>query len=72
MTRTLTAAALLLIGCSGGGPTNELPTPALTACLDRPTELSRPPTRELPCELIPPPLKLDRAQPTSRRGTTAR
>jgi hypothetical protein len=29
-----------------------------TSCLDRPTELSRPPTGRLPCELIPPGLKL--------------
>lgn len=30
----------------------------LTACLDRPGELPRPPTGRLPCELIPPGLKL--------------
>jgi hypothetical protein len=27
---------------------------SLGACLDRPTDLSRPPTGQLPCELIPP------------------
>lgn len=26
----------------------------LTACLDRPTDLARPPTGQLPCELLPP------------------
>jgi len=28
----------------------------LSACLDRPTDLTRPPTGKLPCELIPPDL----------------
>lgn len=26
----------------------------LGACLDRPTDLARPPTGQLPCELVPP------------------
>jgi hypothetical protein len=30
----------------------------LGACLDRPTDLPRPPTGQLPCELIPPGLVL--------------
>jgi hypothetical protein len=30
----------------------------LGACLDRPTDLARPPTGHLPCELIPPGLVL--------------
>jgi hypothetical protein len=30
----------------------------LTACLDRPGELERPPTGRLPCDLIPPGLRL--------------
>lgn len=34
--------------------------PALTSCLDRPDELSRPPAAELPCELLPPGLSLPR------------
>jgi hypothetical protein len=28
--------------------------PEATACLDRPTDLPRPPTGTLPCELLPP------------------
>ena len=31
---------------------------ALTHCIDRPNELPRPPTGQLPCELIPPGLTL--------------
>ena len=27
---------------------------AIGACLDRPTELARPPSGQLPCELLPP------------------
>jgi hypothetical protein len=30
---------------------------ALAACLDRPTDLPRPPTGQLPCELLPPGFK---------------
>jgi hypothetical protein len=30
----------------------------LTSCIDRPTDLPRPPTGRLPCELIPPGLSL--------------
>ena len=37
-------------GPDGGG--------GLAACLDRPTDLARPPTGQLPCELIPPGLQL--------------
>jgi hypothetical protein len=36
-------------GGAGGGP---------TACLDQPGALDRPPNGQLPCELIPPGLKL--------------
>lgn len=32
---------------------------ALGACLDRPTDLIRPPTGQLPCELIPPGLTIN-------------
>lgn len=35
---------------------------ALTACVERPTDLPRPPTGRLPCELIPPGLTLGAAQ----------
>jgi len=38
-------------GAMGGTPLDGGP---LTACLDRPDELPRPPTNELPCELLPP------------------
>ena len=37
-------------GAGGSGP--------LRSCLDRPDELPRPPTGQLPCELIPPGLTL--------------
>lgn len=30
----------------------------LTSCVDRPTDLPRPPTGRLPCELLPPGLSL--------------
>lgn len=30
-----------------------------SACLDRPTDLQRPPTGQLPCELIPPGLTIN-------------
>lgn len=31
---------------------------AVTSCVDRPTDLPRPPTGRLPCELVPPGLTL--------------
>ncbi len=41
-----------------GGPDAAPPVPdagrPLQACLERPQELDRPPTGELPCELLPP------------------
>jgi len=37
-------------GASGAGGT----AGTMTACLDRPTELPRPPSGTLPCELLPP------------------
>ncbi|HEY8925111.1 MAG TPA: hypothetical protein VIU64_12075 [Polyangia bacterium] len=36
------------LGGAGGSPG------ATSACLDRPTDLPRPPTGTLPCELLPP------------------
>lgn len=44
------------VGLSDAGP--EVGVTRLEACLDRPDELSRPPTAGLPCELIPPGLAL--------------
>lgn len=38
-------------------PIDALPTdaaPSLAPCLDRPTDLPRPPTGALPCDLLPP------------------
>jgi len=32
----------------------DAPPTALAPCLDRPTELPRPPSGQLPCELVPP------------------
>jgi hypothetical protein len=42
------------IGGSGGGGAGG----GLAACLDQPGALDRPPNGQLPCELIPPGLKL--------------
>lgn len=41
------------IGGSGGSG-GKSGAGALTACLDRPGELDRPPTGKLPCDLLPP------------------
>jgi hypothetical protein len=35
-------------------PEPDAAEPALAPCLERPTELARPPTGALPCELLPP------------------
>jgi hypothetical protein len=54
---------LLLCGCpdspqaNDAGPADGGAEP-LAACVERPTELPRPPTDRLPCELIPPSLIL--------------
>jgi hypothetical protein len=63
MTRILALAGLLLLGgCPDAAQTGDAAIPAdggaFTGCLDRPTELPRPPTGTLPCELIPPTLNL--------------
>lgn len=59
-------AALAALAALGGscGDNQKVPPPddpgdgsgsgALAACLDRPTELPRPPSAQLPCELLPP------------------
>jgi hypothetical protein len=38
-------------GAGGAAPTSDA---GLVPCLDRPTELERPPSGQLPCELLPP------------------
>ena len=61
---------LLLCGCPDAAPSSD-PAAAAAAdmspvrgCLDRPSELPRPPTGVLPCELIPPTLSLTSGQLT--------
>jgi hypothetical protein len=57
--------ALLFAAACGDNERPETPTPPADAavdadpaaagpCLDRPTDLARPPTGALPCELLPP------------------
>jgi hypothetical protein len=41
-------------GGASGGSSGAQGDGGLTACLDRPDELPRPPMNELPCELLPP------------------
>lgn len=52
---------LLLSGCPDAGPPSETAPDAapkvLKACLERDSDLPRPPTGELSCELIPPPFR---------------
>jgi len=38
----------------GDGGLDATPVQPLAPCLDRPTELARPPSGQLPCELLPP------------------
>lgn len=45
-------------GTNGGGDANV--RAALAACVERPGELPRPPTGELPCALLPPGLVIPR------------
>ncbi len=53
-------AAGLTAGCgddapsTGAGDAGPRPDGGLAACVDRPTDLPRPPTGQLPCELLPP------------------
>jgi hypothetical protein len=74
MRRAAFVIAVLLAACgdnqrpSSGGEADAAPietdagvdgaSSTLGACLDRPTDLARPPTGHLPCELIPPGLVL--------------
>lgn len=51
-------------GDAGGDATTpDAPGPSLAPCLDRPTDLSRPPTGQLPCELLPPGFMTPAGQP---------
>ena len=51
MKRFLLLCGLCLLFACGSDPK----ATAVSACLDRPTDLSRAPAGSLPCELIPPP-----------------
>jgi hypothetical protein len=60
--RALAIIAALLVGACGdntkparqdAGPGGDAAVP-LAPCLERPTDLARPPTGQLPCELLPP------------------
>jgi len=55
----LGSAWLLLSACSSDGSSNAKPSGALSACLERPDQLPRPPSGKLPCDLIPPGLSLE-------------
>ncbi len=52
----LAACAWLAAACGDNheAPKDAAPADALAPCLDRPTDLPRPPTGALPCELLPP------------------
>jgi hypothetical protein len=66
MTRTLFALALLssvVFGCSKAKTDDGEETAPLKACVESPDKLPRPPTGKLPCELIPPGLKLPAQTP---------
>lgn len=67
MTRLILAAALLVGACGDNikgtppgeagpddAPVADAGPEALAPCLDRPTDLPRPPDGVLPCELLPP------------------
>lgn len=48
-------AALALASCSDDSPPAPPEEPqGLSACLEAPTQLARPPAGQLPCELLPP------------------
>lgn len=63
--RSLFITLLLVAGCgdnvapvvpddAGPLPVPDAAVQPLAACLERPTDLARPPTGQLPCELLPP------------------
>jgi len=47
-------AALVVASCKDDPPPPEEEGPALRACVEPPTALARPPSGQLPCELLPP------------------
>jgi len=55
----LGVAWLCLSACSNDDSSNATPSGALSACMERPDQLPRPPTDRLPCDLIPPGLSLE-------------
>jgi hypothetical protein len=58
----LCGLAFALVACSSDGDgSGTHPSGALSACLERPGELPRPPSpkAKLPCELVPPGLSLE-------------
>lgn len=63
------AGFLLLCGCPDSPQSSDASTredggaAAITACVERPSELPRRPTDRLPCELIPPSLTLPSGTP---------
>lgn len=56
-------ASLCLAACSSDSDgSGTKPSGTLSACLDQPEQLPRPPAGSLPCELIPPGLSLKKPQ----------
>lgn len=47
-------ASVAPVADAGGPTTAPVTQPPLAACVDRPGDLPRPPSKELPCELLPP------------------
>lgn len=45
---------LAMASCKDDAQPPEQPGDKLTPCLDQPTALARPPSGQLPCELLPP------------------
>jgi hypothetical protein len=50
----LLLVALMASSCEDDAPPPTQETPGLSACLESPTALARPPSGQLPCELLPP------------------
>jgi hypothetical protein len=47
-------AALVVASCSDDSPPTPEKPQGLSSCLESPTQLVRPPSGQLPCELLPP------------------
>ena len=47
-------AALAVASCSDEPPPTPEKPQGLSSCLEAPTQLARPPSGQLPCELLPP------------------